>query len=147
MIFVHLLIGIILGMFFGNYFFFILGSILPDFDHIYVIIKNRFWNFKKIINSIKFERKFNIRYKTPLFHSFLSLILFSIIIYFLNNEKVIYFTIAYFLHLIIDWIDIDEKYYLYPIKIKFKGFLPIWSKFEKILTIILLLLIIILYFF
>ena len=56
------------------------------------------------------------------------------------------FAIAYFLHLMMDWIDIDEKYYLYPLKIKFKGFLPIWSKLEKILTLISLIILIILYF-
>ncbi len=141
MIFIHLLLGIILGKFFGNYLFFIIGSVLPDFDHLYIIFKNKFYNINKIINSIKFEKKFGIKYKTPIFHSFLGLILSSIVIYTLSNQKVIYFGVAYFLHLLIDWIDIDIKYYLYPFKTKFKGFLPIWSKFERTLTIILFILI------
>jgi len=45
MIFIHLLIGMILGKIFGNYLFFILGSVIPDIDHIYIIIKNRLWSF------------------------------------------------------------------------------------------------------
>jgi len=143
MIFIHLLIGIILGKFFGNYLFFVFGSILPDFDHIYVIIKNRFFTINKVINSIKFEEKFGVKYKTPVFHSFLGLILFSVFIYFFSNKGGVFFAIAYFLHLMIDWLDIDEKYYLYPLKIKFEGFLPIWSKSEQILTIILLIFILI----
>ena len=149
MIFAHLLIGIILGKIFGNPFFFILGSILPDIDHLYVIFKNKFFNFRKIIDSMKTERKFKIRYKTKFVHSLLGLTVFSTIMYFLNmyflnSKAIISFFIGYLLHLLIDWGDIDEKYYLYPFNIKFKGFLPIWSKFEKIFTLILLLIAIIL---
>lgn len=139
MIFIHLLIGIILGILFGNISFFILGSIFPDIDHIYIIIKNKLWNIKQIRESIKFEKKFNLKYKTPLVHSILGLIIFSSIIYLFNNSGTKYFAIAYFLHLLIDWLDIDEKYFLYPLKIKFKGFLPIWSKPEKIITLITIL--------
>ncbi|GBE19417.1 MAG TPA: metal-dependent hydrolase [Candidatus Pacearchaeota archaeon] len=145
MILIHLLIGIIFGKIFGNYLSFILGSILPDIDHIYIIIKHKLYNLKKIINSIKYEKKFDIRYKTPLFHSILGLIIFSLIVSFFSRTGAIYFAIAYFIHLLIDLADIDEKNYLYPLKVKFKGFLPIWSKFEKILTIILILILLILY--
>ncbi len=140
MIFIHLLLGIILGNFFGNYFFFILGSLFPDFDHLYIIIKNKIWNSKKIIETIKYEDKFNLKYKTKLFHSILGLVLFSLIAALFNAKGAIIFAIMYLLHLLMDWADIDEKYYLYPLKIKFKGFLPIWSKYEKLLTIILLIL-------
>ncbi len=140
MIFIHLILGIILGKLFGGYLFFVLGSILPDFDHLYIILKNKFFSIKKIINSIRFEKKFGVKYKTPLLHSISGLILFSIIIYFFSKIGALYFAIAYFLHLLVDWMDIDEKYYLYPAKVKFKGFLPIWSKTEQILTIILLVL-------
>jgi len=143
MIFIHLLVGIILGQIYGNMFFFILGSIFSDIDHIYIIIKNKFYSLNKIINSIKNESKFNVKYKTPLFHSIFGLILFSLIIFIFNKTGVIYFSIAYFIHLAIDWMDIDEKYYLYPLKIKFKGFLPIWSRFEQILTLILIIILLI----
>lgn len=146
MIFAHIFIGLILGKLSGNYFIFILGSIFPDLDHIYVIFKNKFFSIKKIVHSIKFERKFGVRYKTTLFHSIFGLILFSIIIYFFSKIWALYFAIAYLLHLLIDWLDIDEKYYLYPTKIKFKGVLPIWSKFEQIITLFLLLLLAFLYY-
>jgi hypothetical protein len=145
MIFIHLLLGILLGKLFGNYFFFILGSIFPDIDHIYIIFKNKIWTKNKIIDSIKHEEKYNIKYKTPLVHSLFGLILFSIIILFFNRTGALIFAIAYLLHLLIDWLDIDIKYYLYPFKIKFKGFLPIWSSIEKILTIILVMILMILF--
>ncbi|MBI4144008.1 metal-dependent hydrolase [Candidatus Woesearchaeota archaeon] len=145
MIFVHLIFGVILGKILGNYFFFILGSVLPDVDHLYILFKNRFFSIKKIIGSIKFEKKFGVEYKTPLFHSILGLVLFSTIVYFFNNQKALYFAIAYLLHLLIDWLDIDEKQFLYPVRIKYKGFLPIWSEFEQVLTILLLILLLFLY--
>jgi len=126
----------------GNYFFFILGSIFPDLDHIYIIIKNRLFSLTKIIHTIKYEKKYKIRYKTELFHSLFGLILFSLLIFVFNKNGAVYFSIAYLLHLLVDWLDIDAKYYLYPLKIKFKGFLPIWSKTEKIITLILLIVII-----
>ena len=143
MIFVHLLLGAILGLTFGHSLLFILGSILPDIDHIYVMLKNQLWRPKKFIDSIRFEEEYKIRYKTPLIHSILGLIIFSLIV-FLINKNWIFFSMAYFLHLLIDWLDIDKKYYLYPLKIEFKGFLPIWSRTEKILTGVLIVILVIL---
>lgn len=143
MIFIHLLLGILLGKIFGNYLFFIVGSIFPDFDHLYILVRKKI-PMKEIIDSIRFEKKYNLRYKTLLFHSLLGLMLFSGILYVFNQKGALIFAMAYFLHLLIDWADIDEKYYLYPVKIKFKGFLPIWSRVEKVLTMILLVLIILL---
>ena len=145
MIFIHLLLGIILGKIFGSYLFFILGSLVPDLDHIYIIMKNKLWSLKKIKETIKDEEKFGIRYKTPLLHSLLGLLIFTAIVYLFSHTGALYFGSAYFLHLLIDWIDVDEKYFLFPLKIKFKGVLPIWSKFEKILTIILILITIIIH--
>lgn len=144
MIFIHLLLGIILGKLFGNYFAFILGSILPDIDHIYIIIKNKLWSIKKIVSSIKYEKKYNLEYKTPFMHSIFGLIIF-IAFAFLFNFGVLEFGIAYLLHLLVDWLDTDVKYFLYPFRIRFKGFLPIWSKTEKIATIMLVLICILLF--
>lgn len=144
MIFIHLLLGIILGKLFGNYSAFILGSILPDIDHIYIIVKNKFWSINKIISSIKYEKKYHLEYKTPFMHSVLGLVVFTIFA-FLFNFGALEFGIAYLLHLLIDWFDIDIKYYLYPVKTKFKGILPIWSKFEKRITLALILIIICLF--
>ena len=146
MIFIHLLLGIILGKIFGgSYFFFILGSLVPDLDHLYIIIKNKLWTLKKIKETIKYEHKFGIKYKTPLFHSILGLLIFSSFICLFSDMGALSFAIAYFLHFLVDWVDIDEKYFLYPLRIKFKGFLPIWSKTEKVLTIILIIIAIIIH--
>ncbi|MBU2052864.1 MAG: metal-dependent hydrolase [Nanoarchaeota archaeon] len=145
MIFAHLLIGIILGKLYGNYFLFILGSIFPDIDHFYIIFKNKIYTLEKIIDSIKYEEKYNLNYKTSLFHSLIGLVIFSLIIYLVVGNKAIYFSVAYLLHLLIDWSDTDTKYFLYPLKIKFKGFLSIWSKPGRALTIILIVMLLFLF--
>jgi hypothetical protein len=146
MIFLHLILGIILGNLTNNYLPFILGSIIPDIDHIYIILKHKLYK-KNFLDTFKNEEKYKIRYKTPLIHSILGLIILSSIFYFitLNQLSSIYFASAYFLHLLMDWPDKDIKYYLHPFKIKFSGFLPIWSKTEKILTIIGIIILILLF--
>ena len=144
MMLIHLLIGVILGKVFGSYFFFILGSLFPDIDHVYIAIKNKLWKSKRFWDSIIYEKKYHIRYKTPLFHSLLGLAVFTSIMFIFSMRGALFFSVAYFLHLLMDWADIDIKYYLYPSKIKFKGFLPIWSNFEKISTIIIAIIMILL---
>ncbi len=141
MIFLHLLFGIILGKFTGNYFYAIIGAILPDIDHIYIIIKNKLYSLNKIIDSIKYEKKYNIKYKTPFMHSISGLILFTSIIFLIDKQNYFIIAISSFSHLILDWPDIDKKYFLYPIKTEFKGFLSILSKTEQIITFIFIIII------
>jgi len=145
MIFLHLLLGIILGELYGNYFFFILGSVFADLDHLYVIFKHRLFNIRKMIESIRYEHKYRINYKTPLFHSLFGAVIFSTAVFFIAPYGAIPFLIGYLLHLLLDLIDIDEKYLLYPLRIKFKGFLPIWSIVEQIATAAAIIAIVILF--
>lgn len=146
MIFLHLIIGIILGKLTSAYLPFILGSIIPDIDHVYIIIKHKLYKnkFKTLTDSIKNEEKYKIRFKTPLVHSLLGLIIISSTFYLFNQTltSTIYFALAYLLHLLMDWPDKDIKYYIYPLKIEFKGFLPIWSKTEKVITALALIILI-----
>ncbi len=146
MIFLHIILGLVLGKLFGDYTFFILGSLFPDIDHIYVILKNKLFSIKKLILTVRYEEKYGLNYKTPLVHSFFGLILSTGIVYFLFGTSASRnFGLAYFFHFLLDWPDIDIKYYLFPLKIKFKGFLPIWSRFEQIVTCFAILLLVILF--
>jgi len=137
MIFLHLILGVILGKIYGSYFFFIAGSLFADIDHIYIyFIKGKFYTWKKFINALKYEDKHGIKSKTPLFHSILGMVIFTGVIYLFNQQGALYFGIAYLSHLLMDWVDKDEKIFLWPLKIEFRGFLPVWSTSEKIVTII-----------
>lgn len=145
MIFIHLILGIILGKLTGFYLPFVLGSILPDLDHLYIIAKHRLFSINKIVSTIKYEARYNLKYKTPLFHSILGCLIFSLVFCIFLPAQGLYFASAYLLHLAIDWLDIDKKYFLYPLKIEFKGFLPIWSKAEKIITLVSIIILLVLF--
>jgi hypothetical protein len=142
MIIVHAVIGAAAGNYFGNFWYFFAGSIFPDVDHIYVLLRNKIFTTRKIIDSIRFEEKYSLRFKTKFFHSLLGAIVFSLPILLINKNGAIIFFISYLFHLFLDWFDYDEKYYLYPSNIKFRGVLPIFSKQEIFITLIFIFLLI-----
>ncbi|MBU0722599.1 metal-dependent hydrolase [Patescibacteria group bacterium] len=137
MILAHSIIGITLGNYFGYFGFILLGSILPDIDHLFVILKNRIFSWRKIIDSMRFENRYKISYKTKYVHSLFGAVIISTPVLFFDFTGGLYFFTGYSLHLIIDWVDIDNKQYLYPFKITFQGVLPISSKTEIVFTLAL----------
>ncbi len=86
---------------------------------------------------MRFEAKYHVHYRTKYFHSLFGAIVMSLPVLLFSAKGALFFFIAYLIHLLLDWPDIDEKYYLWPFNIKFKGFLPIFSNFEKVFTVFL----------
>lgn len=142
MIFVHSIVGITAGNYSGYFWYWFLGSIIPDIDHLWMLYRHKIFSREKIIDSMRFEEKYGINYKTKYIHSVFGAIIFSAPVFLIDATGGFYFFIAYLGHLLLDWLDQDIKYYLYPLKIKFRGFLPIWSYPERIFTIFLLILMI-----
>lgn len=120
--------------------FFFLGSILPDIDHPFVLLRHHIFKWSKIVDSMEHERKYHIHYRTPYCHSFLGAVVLSLPVFYVNIHAGWFFLAGYIGHLILDWPDIDEKQYLYPFKVRFKGPLPVLSTFEKVFTAVLALL-------
>ena len=87
---------------------------------------------------MRFEDKYNIRYKTKYGHSIFGAAMVTLPVLLISIEGALYFFVAYLIHLVLDWPDRDEKQYFYPFKKKIRGFLPIFSKPEIIFTILLL---------
>ena len=114
------------------------GSVIPDIDHLFVIYKHKLFSWKKLVEVERFEDKYNIHFKTKYGHSVFGATVTTIPLLFFNTQGALFFFLAYILHLLLDWPDIDEKQYLFPFKKKFRIFLPIFSKLEIIFTIILL---------
>jgi hypothetical protein len=139
MILAHVIIGIMPVEKHFSWFWF-LGSIFPDLDHIFIILKYRFFSLRKIIDSIFNEEKFGVKYKTKYFHSIFGGIIVSILVAIFNFSGGIYFFVGYLIHLVLDFFDKDEKEYFFPFKKKIKGWLPIFSKPEIFFTIFLVLL-------
>ncbi|MBM3233323.1 metal-dependent hydrolase [Candidatus Pacearchaeota archaeon] len=139
MIFLHFILGLIAGGLYGSHTLFFIGaSMLPDIDHLYLIFKHKIFPMKRTIRVLKKEEKHGIHFKTPFMHSLLGLAFFTILFYAItqSNEFTLLFALMYGSHLLLDWPDIDKKEYLFPYRKEFKGFLPIWSKTEKVITFI-----------
>lgn len=148
MIFLHLILALLLGKFFGHTLLFVVASMLPDIDHLYLIVKHRLFTKKKFLDALKHEERYGIRFKTPFMHSLFGLALCSLIFYLivLDNQLTLFFLLTYLSHLLFDWPDIDKKQYFYPLsKKEFSGFLPIWSKTEQRITWFFLLITTLLY--
>jgi len=118
--------------------FWFIGSVIADIDHLFVLYSHRILSWDKLVDAIKFEDKHGIHFKTKYMHSIFGAVVTSIPILFINKEGALYYFIAYLVHLVLDWPDIDEKQYFYPFKKKIRGFLPIFSKPEIIFTVLLI---------
>ena len=118
--------------------FWFLGSVIADIDHLFVLYSHKIFSWDKLIDAIKFEDKYGIHFKTKYMHSIFGAIVTTIPAFFISKEGALYYFVAYIIHLVLDWPDIDEKQYFYPFKKKIRGFLPIFSKPEIIFTILLL---------
>lgn len=138
MILAHSIVGIMPISDPGFFWFWLVGSVIADIDHLFVLYKHRIFSWDKLIDAIRFEDKYGIRFKTKYMHSIFGAVVTSTPILFISQEGALYYFIAYLIHLVLDWPDIDEKQYFYPFKKKIKGFLPIFSKPEIIFTILLL---------
>ena len=86
---------------------------------------------------MRFEEKYGLRFKTPYVHSILGAVVVSAAASAISTHGAVYFFAAYCVHLLLDWPDRDEKEYFWPLKRKVKGFLPIGSRAEMIITAVL----------
>lgn len=136
MIFAHSIIGIMPVNNSEFSWFWFIGSVIPDIDHLFVLYRHKIFSRKKIIDTMEFEDKYNLHYKTKYIHSIFGAIVMSLLILFISREGAFYFFIAYLIHLILDWPDLDEKQYFYPFNKKIRGFFPILSKPEIVFTIV-----------
>lgn len=118
--------------------FWFIGSVIADIDHLFVLYAHKIFSWDKFIDVIKFEDKYGIHFKTKYMHSIFGVVVTTIPVLFISKEGVLYYFVAYFIHLILDWLDVDKKQYFYPFKKKIRGFLPVFSKPEIIFTILLL---------
>ncbi len=118
--------------------FWFIGSVIADIDHLFVLYKYKIFSWGKFIDTIRFEDKYGIRFKTKYMHSILGAVVTAIPILFISKKGALFYFVAYLIHLTLDWLDIDEKQYFYPFKKKIRGFLPVFSKPEIIFTILLL---------
>ena len=115
---------------------FITASLLPDIDHPSSKIGRRF----KFLNYLFSHRGF--------FHSLFALLIFTILLYFINYLLAIAFFSGYFLHLLLDSFTRQGIFLFYPFSTKkSKGRIKVGSFLETIVFFIVLFLIIVLLIF
>ena len=117
--------------------FWFIGSVIADIDHLFVLYTYKIFSLDKLIDAIKFEDKYGIRFKTKYMHSIFGAVITTIPVLLISVEGALYYFVAYLIHLVLDLPDRDEKQYFYPLKKKIRGFLPIFSKLEIVFTILL----------
>jgi len=137
MLLAHTIAGVAAGNYFGHFWYVLVGSVFPDIDHIYTLLRHKILTPKKIVDTIRFEKKYNLVFKTPFVHSLFGAVVFGLPILFFDATGAGYFFVSYLGHLALDWPDLDDKQYLFPLKTKFHGSWPIGSKQEIIFTICL----------
>lgn len=137
MILAHAIVGVTLGNYFGHWEYYLAGSIIPDIDHLAVLGSRGIFSFKDMVDSMRFEKKYGLNFKTKYGYSLFGAITFSLPVFLFDLRSGWAFFIGYIIHLLLDWPDIDEKYYFCPLRKKFSGFLPIFSRIEIIFTIIM----------
>lgn len=125
--------------------FWCLGSLIPDIDHLFVLYRHKIFSFQRAMEVMKNEDKYNLRFKTKYLHSIFGAVVLSLPVWLINHQGGVYFFIAYIVHLCMDLVDRDEKQYFYPFKLKVRGWLPILSKWEILFTIVLSVILIFLY--
>jgi len=134
----HSLIGLVIGKKIGYTLPLIIGSIFPDIDHLFILIKNKHFRLHEAFKAMKNEDKAGERYKTPYTHSILAWIIFSAAAVLISKPAGLAFCLAYALHLLLDILDTDEKQLFYPFKKTIRGFLPVLGKYEIIFAAILI---------
>lgn len=142
MILAHILVGVTAGTYYNDLPYIFAGSVFPDIDHLVIIAKNKTFSKSELIKSLKTDGQFGLKYKTKYVHSIFGAVVFSVPLLLINPVGAWHFFYSYLGHLALDWVDHDEKQYLFPLKKKFKGFLPIFSRTEIAFTVALVILMI-----
>ncbi|MFA4942733.1 MAG: metal-dependent hydrolase [Patescibacteria group bacterium] len=131
----HLAAGLIIGKLTGDYPTAIIGAVAIDLDHLIPHVKNKIiFNLKKMLEVAKSTHESSRSY----LHSFLALIVLTGVIAWFNLKVGMVFCLGYLSHFLLDAIDDDDFYPLFPyLKFNTRGFIGYYSKAEFIFTIIL----------
>jgi len=131
----HLAAGLIIGKLTGDYPTAIISAVAIDIDHLVPYVKKRIiFDFKKMWHSAKSTHDS----ARSFLHSFISLPILTGLVMLFSFKAGIVFGLGYLSHFLLDALDDDDFYPLFPWK-KFntRGFIGYYSKAEFIFTVIL----------
>ncbi len=131
----HLAAGLIIGKLTGDYPTAIIGAVAIDLDHLIPYVqKDIIFNLKKILHSAKSTHDSARSY----LHSFIAFPILTGLVMLFSFKTGLIFGLGYLSHFLLDAIDDDDFYPLFPWK-KFntRGFIGYYSRAEFVFTIIL----------
>ncbi len=117
----HILFGLILWKFTGNFLYVLLGSTIIDLDHYFQFKKEGAMKSLGSFYNRLFNPKKNTSAKIPMVHSLTGWLIFMNIFLFISKEFAIFFGLGYLGHLLLDLFDNSQKQFLWPIELKHKG--------------------------
>lgn len=126
----HVLVGLLPAEEHKFSLFWLTGSLIPDLDHLAVLYQHKIFSWRRVVEVMKDEDKYHLRFKTKYGHSIFGALIASLPVLLISRRGALYFFLAYLLHLLMDWPDRDEKQYFYPFNFKVRGWLPIMSRWE-----------------
>lgn len=139
----HILAGLLLGKYLGHTGAILLGMTLLDLDHVWdMIIRGRKHGFKKAFETLIMPYPEEDESRT-IFHSLLGWLIVSIILYNLNPDFGLYYSIGYFVHLMMDSLDTSKLHLFYPTKYDVRG----WVEYNSLMEYMLGIVMFIIYFF
>ena len=134
----HLAAGLIIGKLTGDYTVAFIGATAVDLDHLFAFYRSHvLLKFKKIIAATT-SQNFIVDDQRNYFHNILFFLVVSAIILMINFKIGLVFSLAYLSHLILDSLD-DQTYFpLYPYKkINSRGPIKYFSQQEVIFALVL----------
>src|SRR6266567_1032732 len=105
MILAHALVGITAGTYVGDMPYILIGSVFPDIDHLIVIVKNKTYSWRKLLESLKTDGQHGLKYKTKYVHSIFGAVVFSTPLILISTIGAWHFFLSYLGHLALDWVD------------------------------------------
>lgn len=134
----HLAAGLIVGKLTGEYSASLVGAFIPDMDHLYLFYKSKIlFNPKSMFLVLR--NKFPLEGDARMIpHNIIFWFLVSFVSVIFDFKTGIAFSISYLFHIILDALNDEDFYPFFPNKkIKVKGLIEYYSKYEFIFTIFL----------
>lgn len=137
----HVMAGLVVGKFTGNYSLAVFMSVVPDLDHLFSYAKNDIlFKFDKFLKAALNPRDpyGDQRY---IFHNIIFCILASFLVSLINYQIGVVFALAYLGHILLDSIDSSDYFPFFPNKsINVRGPIGYFSKKEFFVFLILVIL-------
>ena len=136
----HIMAGMVIGKLTGNYSLSIGMAIAPDIDHLFSYAKSGVL-FKPVeFFKTVFAREDPYGDQRYILHNILVFVIISVVVFLINSDVGLIFSLAYFSHIILDALDGSDYFPFFPNKkVNIRGPVNYFSKQEFFILLLLIL--------